>query len=137
MTTMTDRLVKQDSRGRVLLPDVQREALLDAYESSGLSGPQFCVQHGVKYPTFATWMQRRRRERGELPERSSRSVQDGLALMLAEVELPAPESSATDKAVPPGLVIRLPGGTRLHIRSEEQAKWAAAFVNALAGGAAC
>jgi hypothetical protein len=137
MTTITNRLVKLDSRGRVLIPDAQREAPLDSYESSGLSGPKFCAMHGVKYPTFATWMQRRRRERGELPERVSRTTHDALALMLAEVELPSPRPEHSGASETTGLVIRLPGGTQLHIKNQEHALWAAAFVNAVAGGASC
>ena len=34
-------------------PMAQREALLDAYERSGLSGMKFAALHGVKYPSFA------------------------------------------------------------------------------------
>jgi hypothetical protein len=137
MTTMSGRLVKQDSRGRVLVPDSQREALLDAYEASGLSGPQFCTQHGVKYPTFATWMQRRRRERGEIPERSSFIAADALSLILAEVELPDLSTPEAPSGTPRPLEVALPGGTRLTIHCKEHAAWAALFVNSVAGGAGC
>ena len=137
MTTTNGRLVKQDSRGRVLVPDAQREALLDAYETSGLSGPQFCAQHGVKYPTFATWLQRRRRDRGEQPERSSFVAADALSVILAEVELPDPPAPGAPVTSSLALEVALPGGTRLTIHSKEHAAWAALFVNSVAGGAAC
>ncbi len=39
----------------------QRDALLDAFEQSGQSATAFCRQHGLKYPTFATRVQKHRR----------------------------------------------------------------------------
>jgi len=35
----------------------QRERILDEYERSGLSGAKFAAVYGVKYQTFATWLQ--------------------------------------------------------------------------------
>jgi len=54
MTTMTDagNLIKVDCLGRVRASAAQRDALLDVFAASGLSGPQFAAQHGVKYQTF-------------------------------------------------------------------------------------
>ena len=57
-------LLKTDGRGRVRTPEAQWEALLDEFERSGLSGMRFAALHGVKYPSFANWVQRHRRERG-------------------------------------------------------------------------
>jgi hypothetical protein len=54
-------LIRSDTKGRVLVAADQREALLDAFERSGQSAMAFCRQHGLKYPTFATWVQKRRR----------------------------------------------------------------------------
>lgn len=45
-------LIKVDTIGRVRTAAPQREALLDGYEMSGLSRPEFAAQNGVKYPTF-------------------------------------------------------------------------------------
>jgi hypothetical protein len=67
MTSIVDlageaaRLIRSDSKGRVLVAADQRDALLDAFEQSGQSAMAFCRQHGLKYPTFATWVQKRRR----------------------------------------------------------------------------
>ena len=44
-------------------PLAQWEALLDAFERSGLSGMKFAALHGVKYPSFANWVQQRKRRR--------------------------------------------------------------------------
>jgi hypothetical protein len=67
MTTTNDGLVKFDCIGRIRFSRDQRETLMDAYEASGLSGPQFCALHGVKYQTFATWLQKRKRGNGRYP----------------------------------------------------------------------
>jgi len=58
-----DRVLKQDARGRVWTPPEQREAVLDEFEKSGLPAVQFATHLGVKYPTFASWVQKRRKAR--------------------------------------------------------------------------
>src|SRR5215204_860588 len=65
MTFMTqeEKLIPTDSRGRVRVPPERREALLDEFERSGLSGVKFAQIAGVKYPTFALWAQKRRKAR--------------------------------------------------------------------------
>jgi len=55
-------LIRSDSRGRLLVRAEQRAAILEAFDSSSLSGMAFCRQHGLSYSTFATWVQRRRKE---------------------------------------------------------------------------
>ena len=49
-------ILKTDGLGRVRTSLAQREALLDAFERSGLSGMQFAALHGLKYPSFANWV---------------------------------------------------------------------------------
>ena len=60
----TEELLKTDVLGRVKTPARRREQLLDEFERSGLSGQQFAALTGIKYQTFATWAQKRRRQRG-------------------------------------------------------------------------
>ncbi len=43
----------------------QREAILDEFERSGLKGAAFARMTGLQYQTFASWIQRRRHERGD------------------------------------------------------------------------
>ena len=52
-------VLKTDSRGRVLTPAEQRETLLDAFEQSAMSAAAFARLHGIRYPTFASWRQKR------------------------------------------------------------------------------
>ncbi|MCF7733779.1 MAG: hypothetical protein K9N23_18970, partial [Akkermansiaceae bacterium] len=61
MTETHDIILKSDRRGRLRFSPEQRSALLDAYDTSGLSGPKFAQLHGVNYQTFAGWVQRRKR----------------------------------------------------------------------------
>src|SRR5271170_4392738 len=65
-TTPTDEVIlKQDVLGRVKTPKARREQLLDEFERSGLPGQKFAELAGIKYQTFATWAQKRRRECGD------------------------------------------------------------------------
>jgi transposase len=53
-------IFKRDKMGRVRVPRARREALLDEYERSGISGVQFANYVGIKYSTLANWIQERR-----------------------------------------------------------------------------
>jgi hypothetical protein len=81
----------------------------------------FARHHGISYPTFASWIQKRRRERGLYP--ADKPAGDGvLKLTLAEVELPSPEAEpvamesrstptvCAEIVLPYGLAIRVPEG---------------------------
>jgi hypothetical protein len=46
-------IFKRDKMGRVRVPRARREALLDEYERSGISGVQFANYVGIKYSTLA------------------------------------------------------------------------------------
>lgn len=68
-------LLKTDVLGRMHHTREQRERILDEYERSGLSGPKFTALCGVKYQTFATWLQRRKRQRHAYPKAKPRRKQ--------------------------------------------------------------
>jgi transposase len=63
-TKLVDEVLKTDGLGRVKTPKERREALLDEFERGGMSGTKFAEFVGVKYQTFASWRQKRRRQRG-------------------------------------------------------------------------
>jgi hypothetical protein len=63
-TEVSTQIIKADSLGRLRMSAERRESLLDEFERSGLSGQKFAEVLGLKYPTFATWVQKRRRQRG-------------------------------------------------------------------------
>jgi len=63
------KLLSTDERGRVRVPPERREALLDEFERSGMSGAKFARMAGVQYPTFAVWVSKRRVRADHVTER--------------------------------------------------------------------
>ena len=117
-------LIKTDVWGRMQRTREQRERILDEYERSGLTGPKFATLCGVKYQTFATWLQRRKRARNAYPKRRPRRKVARVQWLEASVQ-PALPSTAT------GLLLQLPGGVRAQISSQHHIPLAAALVRAL------
>ena len=64
MRVITTELLesKRDERGRRITPASEREAVVRAYEASGLTQKAFARREGIKYPTLVSWEQRQRRE---------------------------------------------------------------------------
>jgi hypothetical protein len=113
-------VLKTDKLGRVQTSAARREQLLDEFERSGLSGKKFAALVGIRYPTLATWRQKRQRERGT-PSSTKRSKR--IRLLEAVIE----ESSGDKKP----LVLELPGGARMEIEHAGQAALAGALLRTL------
>jgi hypothetical protein len=127
---LTDQVLKQDAAGRVWTPRERREAVLDEFERSGLPATKFAAHVGVKYQTFAAWVQKRRKGRqgGE-----GAAEQAAGAVRWMEASVGGAPSGTTR-----GLVIHLPGGVRLEVLDATQAVLAAQVLRALgSGGFAC
>ena len=107
--------VTLDTKGRVRVTKEQRRAILAEFARSGLSAAQFARQTGLKYSTFAVWVQRYRR-----PKRSARKAP---LRLLEAVVAPAPAMAA--------LLVQLPGGARVELRAASQVPLVAALVRAL------
>jgi transposase-like protein len=107
--------VTLDTKGRVRTSREQRRLILAEFERSGLSAAQFARRTGLKYSTFAFWVQRHRRTKRPARKASVR---------LLEAVLP-PTTAATT------LTVLLPGGARLEVRAAAQVPLAAALVHAL------
>jgi hypothetical protein len=60
-------ILKRDVLGRVTVTPARREELLDEFERSGLKRQPFSKLVGLNYQTFASWVQKRRRQRGGYP----------------------------------------------------------------------
>ena len=128
-TTLADEVVlKQDVLGRVRTPKARREQLLDEFERSGLPGLKFAELAGIKYQTFATWAQKRRRQRGDDAARKISAAKKSVQWLEAVVES---AQGAVVKAGGGALVVHLPGGARLEIGDVNQAVVAAALLRAL------
>jgi lambda repressor-like predicted transcriptional regulator len=107
--------VTVDTKGRVRASKEQRRLILAEFERSGLSAAQFARRSGLKYSTFAGWLQRSRR-------RKQPRLKSAVRLLEAVVG-PAPLDST--------LEVQLPGGARLQIREASQVALVAALVRAL------
>jgi transposase-like protein len=123
MITSTDaptppdlQLLKTDTRFRVRTPAHQRDALLDLYERGTLTAKAFAASHGIKYPTFAVWVQQRRK-------RSNSSAHDPSPLRWVEAALP--QHSVSD----PGLCcLEFAHGIKLTLSHEAQLPLAARLI---------
>jgi transposase-like protein len=94
---------RRDRRGRVNRPKQRRAQLLAEYERSGLSQAAFARRAGVRYPTFAHWVQQARREPRGLPASRQRPDAPRFAEVRLAANLPAPPAT-------PELSVSLPGG---------------------------
>ena len=107
--------VALDTKGRVRVTKEQRRTILAEFARSRESAPRFAHRMGLKYSTFAAWVQRYGRPK--LPARQP-------PLRLLEAVVAPPTHLA--------LQVQLPGGARLEIQEASQLPLAAAFVHALA-----
>lgn len=118
------KLLKMDAAGRVRTPRAKREEILDEFEGSGVSGVEFAELAGIKYPTLASWVQRRRRERRTHGRKGPAKPDQGMRFLEAMVE--------KAEAGPVPLEVELPGGVRLRITGPEQVPLAVQLVRGLA-----
>ena len=107
-------ILKMDSRGRVRPTPRQREALLDEFERSGLSGRRFAEILGVVPVTFIAWVcQRRRNWAGT---KKLRGHPAPVTLSEAGVERRCSAAASVTERV----VLELDGGAKIDVRSRKQ-----------------
>jgi hypothetical protein len=140
-TSSEPKLLKQDTRGRVRVTVERREALLDEFEKSGASGAKFAQLVGIKYATFAGWVLQRRRQRAKeakaLP-RLAEQAEDGAGpVRLFEAVVESESAAKREMLGVSGLVVELPGGSRMRIESPVQMQMAAELVALLAQNRRC
>ena len=130
-------VLKRDVLGRVKTATAQREALLDEFERSGLCGTKFAAVAGVKYQTFASWVQKRRQATGAHSNSSKKSAAKKKTVRRVPA-LPALGwvEAVVDHAVVPvakkaTLRLELPGGAGVLIADEAQTELAAALLKRL------
>lgn len=137
-------VLKTDVLGRVKTGAQQREALLDEFERSGLSGTKFAAVAGVNYQTFASWVQKRRKATGVYgpaaessktgkpgkPVKRAEAVAPVLGWVEAVVETPKQDASVWAGGLD-SLRLELPCGASLQISNECQAVLAAQLLRAL------
>lgn len=109
------------------MPVQRRESLLDEFERSGLSGAKFAELMGIKYPTFADWVQRRRRHRGTGSPGVVKPT-DSVRWLEAVME----QARSSGESGSPLLSLQLPGGARVEMVNVAQVELVAALLRALA-----
>ena len=131
-TTEQQNILAADKRGRVRVSEERREALLDEFERSGMSAMRFTERIGVKYPTFAQWVQRRRKVRQE--EAVITAKPGPVAFLEAVVE-----PSAEVRTAAHSLTVMLPGGAQVEVETVVQLRLVAELLGLLAssGGQGC
>jgi hypothetical protein len=131
-------VLKSDTKGRVRVPAERREMLLDEFESSSLSAMKFAALAGVKYATFANWIQRRRKQRATI-QQSGPSVEEGVhctQTATRPVRLFEAFAEVGRASVGAALRVELPGGGVIVLESPGQLRLAAELLQMLtpAGG---
>lgn len=117
-------IMKQDRLGRVRTTQARRAAILEEFDHSGMSGQQFAKYHGLKYQTFATWVQKRRK-------RESAGEAAASVPVLRWVEAEVGESDSDQKQKAGSLVVELSQGAILRVGDEKEAKLAATLLGYL------
>lgn len=117
----TTLVLKTDICGRVRTPPERRAALLAEFARSGLSATRFAALVGVRYQTFATWVQEHRRRASAAPA-AARPVR------FAEV---VPAAAAVPAAPSRALRVVLAGGAVLELNDPAQVALAARLIKAL------
>jgi len=118
MTPTTElTILKTDTLGRVQTSPEHRDAWLDAFERSNMSGAAFTRLHGIRYTTFASWRKRRKQQR--------QSAENKPAAFFEEVEVRHSDPNTV------GLNISLPGGASVTVTRPEQFPQVAALLKYL------
>jgi transposase-like protein len=122
-TQAVGEIIKTDVRDRMRVSTERRQRLLAEYDQSGLSAKKFAELAGIKYQTFANWLQKRRRL-GSSPAKPTDSVR-----WLEAVVEKAKTSGLPSTSV---LIVALPGGACMEIVDAPQAALAALLLRSLA-----
>jgi hypothetical protein len=125
------QILKRDSAGRVKTPLDRRQALLEEFDRSGMSGQQFAKWAGIKYTTFANWLQQRRKQ-GQ-PASSTKTTDE---VRWVKAVVGGGSRRETDHEAG-GLIVLGPGGVRIEIHEERHVDWAAKLLRQLDGAGPC
>jgi ferric-dicitrate binding protein FerR (iron transport regulator) len=125
-------ILKRDVLGRVTITKEQREALLDEFERSGLKGKPFAKLVGVNYQSFASWIQKRRRARGDdVAMAAAKRGSPAILRPTRPLRLLEAVAASTNTTIGSALEVVLPGGGKLVLNNASQVALAAELLNAL------
>ena len=128
-----DLIVKVDRIGRIKTPRERREALLAEFDRSGMSGQQFAKWAGIKYGTFITWVQKRRRK-GAPGQAEDKPVATGAKSEVRWVEAVMEKAAAKKSEANPNatvMIVHGASGVRLELSEERHVLWAAKLLRHL------
>lgn len=125
--TAQGRLLKTDTLGRVRTSRERRQAILDEFDQSGVSAAQFAKLAGLRYSTFAAWVQRRKPKPEEPKAVTKGAASRRPALRLVEAVVDRASGRSSGQAV----VLYLPGQARLEFSTADQIPLVAALLQAL------
>jgi predicted HTH domain antitoxin len=128
----TSIILKTDKRGHVRTPPERREELLAEFDRSGLTLTRFAELAGVRYSTFATWLQQRRNKRAASQDKEKvtpKPVRFAEVLMDGTLQ-PVPSVACA-------LAVSLPGGAHLVLTEASQVPLAAQLIAALNPSSPC
>jgi transposase-like protein len=127
------QILKRDVLGRVKTPREHREAILKEFDQSGMSGQKFAKWAGIKYTTFANWLQQRRKQR-QAPKGAQATEE---VRWVEAVVGSRPRQKPGLKPVTVGLIVHGPGTVRMEIHEEKQVAWAAKLLQHLGVSGPC
>jgi hypothetical protein len=119
LSTESSAIIRTGADGRQRYDEDYKRQVLGAFDRSGMSGKAFAEQCGVKYPTFASWLAKRR----GAPAGDGKGNAAGPAFLLAEIGTEDSQDA---------LEIILPGGVLARAATPRQARLLAELVKALA-----
>ena len=133
----TEHILRVDCLGRVTTTRERRAALLAEFDQSGMSGPKFAKRAGIKYTTFANWLQKRRRQRNRVTPASTSSPDGTSRVRWLEAVVDSPQQIEPPTLATATLVVHGPGGVRLELSDDKQVKLAALLLRELNGRRGC
>jgi hypothetical protein len=130
LTMPADQIVKVDRIGRIKTPRERREALLEEFDKSGMSGQQFAKWAGIKYGTFITWVQKRRRKSvvAAIADKAQGKEEVRWVEAVMEKATPPKQGAAT---VAGAMIVHGASGLRLELSEERHVLWAAKLLRHL------
>ena len=105
-------------------PRERREAFLEEYERSGMSGIVFAKEHGIKYTTLASWIQKKKRTSSD-----QKGPEVGAGVQWVEAVLPK-QRDYIEQGAP--LIVRI-GGAEMEVADRKGAMLAAEVLRQLGG----
>jgi transposase len=111
--------------------------LLAQFDQSGMSGPQFAKQAGIKYTTFANWLQKRRRQRNKITPASTSSPGSRSKVSWLEAVVDGSRQKEPPKLATATLVVHVSAGMRLELSDGKHVKLAAQLLRELGQELTC